>query len=88
MTRKYVHGSWYCRWWPYTAGDYRELVREYHEHGFPLDIMVFDMDWHRKDAKVGLGHAFTRGWTGTAGTASSSPTRPASSASCAGRAST
>lgn len=64
MTRKYVHGSWYCRWWPYTAGDYRELAREYHEHGFPLDIMVFDMDWHRKDAKVGLGHAFTRGWTG------------------------
>ena len=25
MTRKYVHGSWYCRWWQYTADDYREI---------------------------------------------------------------
>lgn len=64
MTRRYVHGAWYCRWWPYTADDYRDLVRGYHEHGFPLDIVVFDMDWHRKDAAVGLSHAFTRGWTG------------------------
>ena len=64
MTRKYVHGSWYCRWWPYTADDYRDIVREYHEHDFPIDILVFDMDWHRKDGKVGTGHAFTRGWTG------------------------
>lgn len=64
MTRKYVHGSWYCRWWAYTADDYRELAKGYHEHDFPLDIIVFDMDWHRKDGKVGTGHAFTRGWTG------------------------
>ena len=64
MTRKYVHGSWYCRWWQYTADDYRDLVKGYHEHDFPLDIMVFDMDWHRKDGKIGTGHAFTRGWTG------------------------
>ena len=64
MTRKYVHGAWYCRWWPYTANDYRDIVRGYGEHDFPLDVLVFDMDWHRKDGKVGIGHAFTRGWTG------------------------
>lgn len=64
MPRKYVHGSWYCRWWTYTADDYRDIVREYGEHDFPIDILVFDMDWHRKDGKVGTGHAFTRGWTG------------------------
>lgn len=64
MPRKYVHGAWYCRWWPYTADDYRELVAGYHEHGFPLDIMVFDMDWHKKQFAEGTGHAFTRGWTG------------------------
>lgn len=64
MTRKYVHGSWYCRWWAYTADDYRDIVRGYGEHDFPLDVLVFDMDWHRKDGKVGTGHAFTRGWTG------------------------
>lgn len=64
MTRKYVHGSWYCRWWPYTADDYREIVQGYRDHDFPLDILVFDMDWHRKDATIGAGHAGTKGWTG------------------------
>lgn len=64
MTRKYVHGAWYCRWWQYTADDYRELVAGYHDHGFPLDIMVFDMDWHKKSFQSGTGHAYTRGWTG------------------------
>lgn len=65
MTRKYVHGSWYCRWWKYTADDYRDLVREYKDHDFPLDIMVFDMEWHTtKTAKTGTGHAGNYGWTG------------------------
>ncbi len=64
MTRKYVHGSWYCRWWAYTADDYREIVQGYKDHDFPMDVLVFDMDWHRKDGKIGTGHAFTRGWTG------------------------
>ncbi len=64
MTRKYVHGSWYCRWWPYTADDYREIVAGYKQHDFPMDVLVFDMDWHRKDGQIGAGHAGTRGWTG------------------------
>ena len=64
MTRKYVHGVWYCRYWPYTSAEYLELVSGYREHDFPLDMMVFDMDWHTVDAKVGTGHASNRGWTG------------------------
>ena len=65
MTRKYVHGSWYCRWWNYTADDYRQLVREYRDHDFPLDIMVFDMGWHtQRQATTGTGHAGMYGWTG------------------------
>ncbi len=64
MTRKYVHGAWYCRWWQYTADDYRDIVSGYKEHDFPLDVLVFDMDWHRKDGRIGTGHAYTRGWTG------------------------
>lgn len=65
MTRKYVHGSWYCRWWNYTDEDYRQLVREYRDHDFPLDIMVFDMDWHtQQQATTGTGHAGIYGWTG------------------------
>lgn len=64
MPRMYVHGSWYCRWWNYTDDDYRQLVREYKEHDFPLDIVVFDMGWHTQDATVGMGHVGTKGWTG------------------------
>lgn len=65
MTRKNVHGSWYCRWWNYTSDDYKQLVKEYKDHDFPLDIMVFDMGWHTTDnAKTGTAHAGTRGWTG------------------------
>ena len=65
MTRKYVHGSWYCRWWNYTADEYRQLVQEYKDHDFPIDILVFDMGWHtQKEAITGTGHAGNRGWTG------------------------
>lgn len=65
MPRKYVHGSWYCRWWDYTADDYRQLVQEYRDHDFPLDILVFDMGWHtQKEAHTGTGHAGMYGWTG------------------------
>jgi alpha-glucosidase (family GH31 glycosyl hydrolase) len=64
MPRKYIHGAWYCRWWNYTDDDYRQIAREYREHGFPLDIIVFDMGWHTHDARVGTGHAGTRSWTG------------------------
>jgi len=65
LPRKYILGSWYCRWWNYTDDDYRKIVNEYREHDFPLDIMVFDMGWHtQKEAKVGTGHAGQKGWTG------------------------
>ncbi|MDU1890164.1 MAG: glycoside hydrolase family 31 protein [Dysgonomonas sp.] len=64
MTRKYVHGVWYCRYWPYTSDEYLQLVNEYRDNNFPLDIMVFDMDWHTYGATVGTGHAGTRSWTG------------------------
>ena len=46
LPRKNLLGIWYSRYWPYTADDYRTIVREYSEHGFPLDNIVMDMDWH------------------------------------------
>lgn len=52
MPRKYVLGSWYSRYWPYTSQEYREIVNEFKQHDFPLDVMVMDMDWHKD------------GWTG------------------------
>ncbi|HTB33630.1 MAG TPA: TIM-barrel domain-containing protein, partial [bacterium] len=39
-------GSWYSRYWPYRADEFLEIAAQYGEHGFPLDVMVVDMDWH------------------------------------------
>ncbi|MDF9826972.1 alpha-glucosidase (family GH31 glycosyl hydrolase) [Ereboglobus sp. PH5-5] len=64
MTRRHVHGVWYCRWWDYNADEYRQIVDEYRQHGFPLDNLVFDMGWHTQDATAGTGHASNRGWVG------------------------
>jgi len=74
MPRKEFFGSWYSRWWPYTADDYLNIASEYEENGFPLDVLVFDMDWHYQDwghvdgepeYLYGYGHAGQNlGWTG------------------------
>lgn len=66
LTRKYIHGVWYSRFWEYTSNDIKQLVTEFNENDYPLDIMVIDMDWHTKNAKVGSGHGRgkTPGWTG------------------------
>lgn len=49
MPRKSVLGSWYSRWWHYTTEDYKNIVEQYREHNFPLDIIVMDMEWHTGD---------------------------------------
>ena len=52
LPRRYALGVWYSRYWPFSSDDYRQIVREYGQHDFPLDNMVLDMDWHED------------GWTG------------------------
>ncbi|HEY0256188.1 MAG TPA: TIM-barrel domain-containing protein [Candidatus Methylacidiphilales bacterium] len=52
LPRKVTMGIWYSRYWPYSSDDYKHIVGEYHQHEFPLDMLVMDMDWH------------TDGWTG------------------------
>ena len=52
MPRRYTLGVWFSRYWPFSADDYRDIIKEYREHDFPLDVIVMDMDWHRD------------GWTG------------------------
>ena len=61
---RYVLGSWYSRWWYYTSKDYREIINEFEQHEFPLDIIVLDMEWHPRTGDDGLGWAGTLGWTG------------------------
>ncbi|RYX80228.1 DUF5110 domain-containing protein [bacterium] len=52
LPRKNVLGAWFSRFWAFSDTDYRNIVQEYKQHDFPLDVMVLDMDWHRD------------GWTG------------------------
>lgn len=65
MTRKTMHGIWYCRWWDYTADEFLQIIDGYDRNDFPLDNIVFDMGWHtQKEATVGTGASISRGWTG------------------------
>lgn len=48
-----VMGMWWSRYWRYSADDLKALVRDFRARGFPLDVLVLDMDWH-----------LCRDWTG------------------------
>lgn len=64
MTRKYIHGVWYCRYWDYTADEFLDIINGYDENDFPLDNIVFDMGWHTNDATTGTGHNGHLNWNG------------------------
>jgi len=64
MTRKYIHGVWYCRYWDYTADEFLDIIRGYDENDFPIDNLVMDMGWHTNDATVGTGHNAHLNWNG------------------------
>lgn len=64
MTRKYIHGVWYCRYWDYTADEFLDIIDGYDRNDFPLDNIVFDMGWHTNDATTGTGHNGHLNWNG------------------------
>ncbi|TWT45387.1 Alpha-xylosidase [Phycisphaerae bacterium RAS1] len=43
---RYALGAWWSRYWAYSDGELRQLVKEFREHDVPLDVLVVDMDWH------------------------------------------
>jgi alpha-glucosidase len=66
---RFAFGTWWSRYWSYTDLEFKDLVREFHEHNVPLDVLVIDMDWHLtfgtkwwENKKDQSGH--TLGWTG------------------------
>lgn len=66
MPRRYTLGAWYSRYWPYSDAEFRQIVQEYTDKDFPLDVIVMDMDWHIVDPRMGP-HARVQGtqiWTG------------------------
>ena len=48
----YLFGYWYSRYWAYTQSEFMQIVNDIEKNKIPLDVMIFDMDWH------------TEGWTG------------------------
>ena len=52
MPPLYILGYWYSKYQKYTAQDFMDIATEVEQHNIPLDVMIFDMDWH------------TEGWTG------------------------
>lgn len=53
LPRRYALGAWHSRYWSFTQAQFKEMVRDYNLHHFPLDNVVMDMGWHKTD-----------GWTG------------------------
>ena len=42
----YVLGYWYSKYQRYSQQDFINLVNEMRQNDIPLDVMIFDMDWH------------------------------------------
>ncbi len=52
MPPLFVLGYWYSKYQRYTSDEFMEIVRDVKRNQIPMDVMIFDMDWH------------TQGWTG------------------------
>lgn len=69
MPPRFAFGAWWSRYWAYTDEGLKNLVRQFHSHNVPLDVLVVDMDWHQtfdlRWSKRVLDQAGqTKGWTG------------------------
>ncbi len=69
MPPRFAFGTWWSRYWAYTDEEFKDLVRQFHAHDVPLDVLVVDMDWHltfdmrwSKDVRDQAGERL--GWTG------------------------
>ena len=54
---KYVFGTWWTRWFNYNYNGIRSVVDNFRQYSLPLDVLVYDMNWHIKDGSPD-------GWTG------------------------
>ena len=46
MPPLYVLGYWYSKYQRYTQQDFLSLAQDMKKNDIPLDVMIFDMDWH------------------------------------------
>ena len=50
---RYSSGVWWTRWYDFTAQDSKRIVDDYNSRGIPLDVFIWDMDWHKKNDWTG-----------------------------------
>ena len=43
---RYALGYWYSKYQRYSQQDFINLANEIRQNDIPLDVMIFDMDWH------------------------------------------
>ncbi len=46
---RYALGTWWSRWFGWNDRGLRAFVTEFEKYSLPLDVMVIDMNWHKKD---------------------------------------
>ena len=77
MTRKYIHGVWYCRYWDYTSEEFLSIIDGYEENDFGMSRCSTPACCCRFHARSVSGSAAPRtsgAGRATRGTARVSPT--------------
>lgn len=54
LMKKPMYGAWYTRWFDFDNSDIEQLLHMYETYSLPLDVLVLDMNWHKKDAWTGV----------------------------------
>ena len=47
---RYAAGPWYTRWYDFDSSDVGGIVRTAESLSLPMDVFMFDMNWHQKYA--------------------------------------
>ena len=50
---RYAHGIWWTRWFDLTDNDVRDQINQFREYSLPLDVLILDMNWHKKNDWTG-----------------------------------
>lgn len=50
---RFSSGIWFTRWYDFSQSGYRHIVEQYRNYGMPLDSIVQDMQFHKKNSWTG-----------------------------------
>eukprot|EP00392_Amoebophrya_sp_AT5.2_P000689 g690.t1 len=47
MPPRYAFGVWFTRWYDFDDENVRDMVAKFENSNVPLDVWIFDMNWHK-----------------------------------------